>query len=98
MKKKKENENRCDKKIKIQVFKWEYIFNIVSIILVIVLAIYFGGRSFYYYSKQNVVIKKEEETLKAAILKNNKITTEKNGLHQEKDGYQFKGMVDNNYV
>lgn len=92
------NKNRRGKKINIQVFKWEYIFNIVSILIISVIGIYYGARSFYYYSKQNTVIKKEEETLKAAVLRNNRITTDKNGLHQEKDNYFFKGMVDNNYV
>jgi len=96
--KEKVNKNRRGKKIRIQVFKWEYVFNIVSIIIVLLIALYYGGRSIYYYSKQNVVIKKEEETLKAAVLRNHKITLDKNGLHQEKDSYFFRGMVDTNYV
>ncbi len=86
------------RKVLIHVFKWEYIFNILSILIILGIGIYYGWRSFYYYSKQNVVIKKEEETLKVAVLRNNKITTDTNGLHQEKDGVTFKGMVDNNYV
>ncbi len=104
MTKKKEDKNRNKvkkkkgKKIRIQVFRWEYAFNIGSIVFILCLCIYYGGRSFYYYSKQNTVIKKEEETLKVAVLRNNKITTEANGLHQEKDGLSFKGMVDNNYI
>jgi len=92
------NKNRRGRRIVIQVFKWEYVFNIISIIILLGIAIYFGGRSFYYYSKQNTVIKKEEETLKAAVLRQNKITLDANGLHQEKDGYIFKGNVDKNYV
>lgn len=97
MKKEKKVKNK-KKKVKRLIGRKEFIFNIVSIGLVILLGIYFGGRSLYYYSKQNMTIKKEEETLKSAVLKNNKITTDVNGLHQEKDGYLFKGMVDNNYV
>lgn len=90
--------NKRGKKVFIRVFKWEYVFNILSILIILGIGIYYGARSFYYYSKQNVVIKKEEETLKAAVLRNNKITTQANGLHQEKDGIAFKGMVDNNYL
>lgn len=97
-KEKRINKNRRGKRIVIQVFRWEYVFNVISILIILVLTIYFGGRSFYYYSKQNTVIKKEEETLKAALLRQNKITTSANGLHQEKDGYIFKGKVDSNYV
>ena len=76
--------------------KKEFIFTFISIILLISLAIYYGARSLYYYSKQNIV--KESMTLADKVISNNKITTEKDGFHQEKDGYYFKGNVLNNYV
>lgn len=94
----KEIKNKKKKKQKLPMKRWEFIFNFVSFLIIIILGIYFGARSLYYYSKQNVTMKKEEATLKAAVLSHNKITTETNGLHQEKDGYVFKGNVEQNYV
>ena len=76
--------------------KGEFVFNIISITILLALCLYFGGRSIYYYSKQNIV--KESMTLADKVISNNKITTEKDGFHQEKDGYSFKGNVLNNYV
>lgn len=61
------------------------------------IAIYFGARSFYYYSKQNMNKKIESQTLNGLIIQNNPVTTE-DGLHQDKEGYYFKGNVTNNYV
>ncbi len=86
------------KKAKKSLNKKEFIFILLSLIIVICIGIYFGTRSFYYYSKQNTKLKKESITLAGNILANNKVTKEETGLHQDKDGYYFKGKVENNYV
>ncbi len=78
--------------------KGEFIFNFVSIFLIICLGIYIGYRSIYYYTKQTNKAKREVNTLARAVLSSNKVTKLDNGLHQEEDGYVFKGIVDNNYV
>lgn len=78
--------------------KVEFLFNIISYILIITLAIYIGYRSIFYYSKQNIKAKKESNTLAATIIKNNKTTTNNNGFHQNKEGYYFTGTIENNYV
>lgn len=77
--------------------KKEFLFNFFSILIVMMIAIYFGGRSFYYYSKQSMNKKIESQTLNGLIIQNNPVTTE-DGLHQDKEGYFFKGAVQNNYV
>ena len=77
----------------------EFIFNFLSLVAMIGVGIYFGYRSLYYYSKQNVKIKEEAMTLNGLIKDNNGIAQgNDNGLHQDNDGYYFKGNVDNNYV
>lgn len=78
--------------------KKEFLFNFFSLIAVILIGLYFGGRSFYYYSKQSMNKKIEEKTLNGLIIQNNQTTTEKDGLHQDDNGYYFKGNVSNNYV
>lgn len=78
--------------------KKELLFNIISITLVMLVVLYFGIRSFYYYSKQNNKIEKEAFTLAGAVINSTKVTKEENGLHQDENGFYFKGMVDNNYV
>ena len=95
--KKKTNKNKKVKKVN-RYSKGEFIFNFVSILLIICLGIYIGYRSIYYYSKGTNKAKKEVNTLASAVLSSNKVTKLDNGLHQEKDGYVFKGIVDNNYV
>lgn len=85
-------------KKKLSFGKKEYIFNIISLVIIICIGIYFGVRSFYYYGKQNMKIKEEEMTLNGLILAANKVTKEDNGLHQDTDGYYFKGNIVNNYV
>jgi len=77
----------------------EFIFNFLSLVAMIGVGIYFGYRSLYYYSKQNVVKKEEAMTLNGLIKDNNEIAKgSNNGLHQDNDGYYFKGSVENNYV
>ena len=78
--------------------KREFLFNVISLVVVICIGIYFGARSFYYYGKQNMKIKEEAMTLNGLILVNNKVTKDGDGLHQDTDGYYFKGNVLNNYV
>ena len=70
--------------------KKEFLFNFFSLLFIIVIGVYFGGRSLYYYSKQNMNKKIESQTLNGVVLQNNPITTE-DGLHQDGEGYYFKG-------
>ena len=74
----------------------EFIFNLISLVVVLGIALYFGGRSLYYYSLQNA--KTEAKTLSGLVLANNKIVNEGDGFHQIDEGYYFKGNVENNYV
>lgn len=77
----------------------EFTFNFISLVCVLGLALYFGGRSLYYYSKQNIKIKEEAMTVNGLVVQNNGIAKENtDGLHQDSDGYYFKGNVTNNYV
>lgn len=77
----------------------EFIFNFVSLVFMLAVALYFGGRSLYYYSKQNVKIKEEAMTVNGLVVQNNNIVNDNSdGLHQDNDGYYFKGNVTNNYV
>ncbi|MBP5678898.1 MAG: hypothetical protein J6X28_03625 [Bacilli bacterium] len=77
----------------------EFSFNFVSLVVVICIGLYFGGRSFYYYSLQNQKTRETAMTLNGLILNNNKIVKEETeGLHQDEEGYFFKGNVQNNYV
>ena len=76
--------------------KKEFIFNLISLVVILGIALYYGGRSLYYYSLQNA--KTEAKTLSGLVLANNKIVNEGDGFHQTEDGYIFKGNVENNYV
>lgn len=77
----------------------EFTFNFVSLVFMIGLGLYFGGRSLYYYSKQNMKIKEEAQTINGLVVQNNALAKENtDGLHQDNDGYYFKGNVTNNYV
>ncbi len=77
--------------------KKELAFNIISIILIIGIGLYYGGRSFYYYSKQNMRLAEAVHTLNGSVTLV-KPVTDGEGLHQDVDGYYFKGNVSNNYV
>ena len=68
--------------------KKEFIFNLISLVIVLGIALYFGGRSLYYYSLQNA--KTEAKTLSGLVLANNKIVNEGDGFHQIDEGYYFK--------
>ena len=84
------------KKVTKSIGKKEFIFNLVSLVVVLGIALYYGGRSLYYYSLQNA--KTEAKTLGGLVLANNKIVNDGDGFHQSGDGYFFKGNVENNYV
>ena len=77
----------------------EFSFNFISLVLVICVGLYFGGRSFYYYSLQNQKTRETAQTLNGVILANNKLVKDDTlGLHQDEEGFFFKGNVTNNYV
>jgi hypothetical protein len=76
----------------------EYLFNLISIVILLTITLYFGYRCFYYYSKETNEKKANSGTLATAIITNNKITKTGSGLYQDNDGYYFKGNVTNNYV
>ena len=61
------------KKKMFQFSKNEFIFNIVSLVVVIGIALYFGGRSFYYYGLQSVNTKGGVQTLDGIIVNNNSL-------------------------
>lgn len=93
------NEKKKKKKEKHVLSKGEFAFNFLSLVTIIGVGIYFGYRSLYYYSKQNMKIKAEAQTLNGLIIQNNKVVKKDEvGLHQDTDGYYFKGKVENNYV
>ena len=85
-------------KKKLNYSKIEYAFNILSLMLAIGVGFYFGGRSFYYYSKQSQKLAGDALTLNGSITSNNYVVTDGDGLHQDTEGYYFKGNVFNNYV
>lgn len=78
--------------------KKEFIFNFISLIVVIGIGLYFGIRSFYYYGKQNFTLKEDAKSLNGLIISNNKVIKSGDGLHQDSEGYYFKGAVSNNFV
>ena len=78
---------------------FEFSFNFISLVAVICVGLYFGGRSFYYYSLQNQKTRETAMTLNGLLLSNNKLVKDDaEGLHQDEEGYFFKGNVTNNYV
>lgn len=76
----------------------EFYFNLLSLLIIIGLGFYYGGRSFYYYSVQNSDFVKAATTLNGSITTGVQVATTGDGLHQDTDGYYFKGNVENNYV
>ncbi|MBQ2639536.1 MAG: hypothetical protein IJF92_02105 [Bacilli bacterium] len=85
-------------RIRKRLTKKEYIFNVVSLLVIISIGLYFGIRSFYYYGKQNNNSESVKTTLADKIINNNQLSNKKEGLFRDKEGYYFKGKVDNNYV
>lgn len=97
IKKSKEVKAKKEKK-KVSYSKVEFTFNVLSLIVAIGVGFYFGARSFYYYSKQSQKLAGDSLTLNGSITSNNYVVTDGDGLHQDTDGYYFKGNVFNNYV
>ena len=78
--------------------KTEFLFNLFSLLLVIGVGVYFGYRSLYYYSKQSMIHKGNNQKLSEVIINSNKLITDGDGFHRDKQGYYFKGNVGNNYL
>ena len=76
----------------------EFIFDFFSLVLALVVVLYFGGRCFYFYSLQSTNKKTAAVNLDSAILNNNQLVKSGDGLYKKKNGYFFKGKVENNYV
>lgn len=86
------------KKEKKLLSKYEFVFCLLSILFALGVGLYYGGRSFYYYSLQNAKKVETANTLNGLVLGSNYVQQEGDGLHQNTDGYYFKGNVENNYV
>lgn len=94
-----DKKERKEKKEKVVSYsKKEKIFNIVSLVLVFAIGFYYCGRLVFFYVKQNKTMEVAALTLNGSITTGNKTVTEGDGLHQDTDGYYFKGNVFNNYV
>lgn len=76
----------------------QFIFCLISLLFALGVGLYYGGRSFYYYSLQNAKKIETANTLNGLVLGSNYVQQEGDGLHQNTDGYYFKGKVENNYV
>lgn len=96
--KKEKGKKEKKKKEKRALTTGEFIFCLLSILFALSVGLYYGGRSFYYYSLQNAKKAETANTLNGLILGSNYVQQEGDGLHQNTDGYYFKGNVDNNYV
>ncbi len=78
--------------------KWQFIFNVCSLIFGLLIFAILGGRCFYFYSKFNVKETAEFKNLATMIASDNRVVNEGDGFYRGKDGYYFKGNVNNNYV
>ena len=78
--------------------KKEFFFNFFSLIIMIGIGVYFGYRSIYYYSKQNIAHEGNNQNLSDVVINSNKLITKGDGFHRDKEGYFFKGNINNNYV
>jgi len=79
--------------------KIELTFCIISLLFIGIVGFYYLGRGFYFYSLQHKHFKETESTLNGLVMSNNRIVTgDTTGLHQDEDGYFFRGNVENNYV
>lgn len=76
----------------------EFIFDFLSLVFVLAVVLYYGGRCFYFYSLQSTNKKAALVNLDSAIINNNQLVKSGDGLYKKKDGYFFKGKVENNYV
>ena len=87
-----------NKKTRKPLSTWEMVFCVGSLLLMIGVGVYYGYRSLYYYSKQSYKMSAEAAMLKGRIVDDNKIVQDGDGLHQDTEGYYYKGNVINNYV
>jgi len=96
-KKKSNKKNKKKNTKKTPIGKKEYLFDVISLVIIILILLYFGIRSNYYYTKLNnkSTISNDLNTL---ILSSNPIKSSGAGLHQDKNGYYFYGNVKTNYV
>lgn len=78
--------------------KKEFLFNLFSLLIVIGIGVYFGYRSLYYYSKQSMIHKGNNQKLSEVIINSNKLISDGDGFHRDKQGYYFKGNIGNNYL
>lgn len=78
--------------------KWQFIFNLCSLIFGLLIFAILGGRCFYFYSKFNIKETAEFKNLATMIESDNRVVNEGDGFYRGKDGYYFKGKVSNNYV
>ena len=76
----------------------EFLFNFISLIFALAVVLYFGGRCFYFYSLQSQSKKGTSLSLSGVIINNNQLVKTGDGLYKKKDGYYFRGNVQNNYV
>ena len=76
----------------------EFLFNFISLIFALAVVLYFGGRCFYFYSLQSQSKKGTTLSLSGVIINNNQLVKTGDGLYKKKDGYYFRGNVQNNYV
>ena len=76
----------------------EFVFDFLSLVFVLGIVLYYGGRCFYYYSLQSTNKKSALVNLSSAIINNNQLIKSGDGLYKKKNGYIFKGKVENNYV
>lgn len=86
------------KKVKEKYPRGQFIFVVISFILLICICLYIGGRSFYYYSLQHQKTKAEANTLATQIKKYQSVVESGDGLYKLKDEYIFKGKEVSNYV
>ena len=78
--------------------KKELIFDIFSLVSLIIIGLIYEFRAYYFYNEETKDKVLTDATLNGSILDNNRVTTTGAGLYQDKDGYYFKGDVNNNYV
>lgn len=97
-KRKEKISSKISKKTKRGYPKWQFIFNICSLIFGLLIFAILGGRCFYFYSKFNIKETSEFKNLATMIESDNRVVNEGDGFYRGKDGYYFKGKVSNNYV
>ena len=90
MKKKKKQRKPISKK--------EFIFNVISLLLLISVGVFYEVRAYHFFKEEKTQKVLTDATLNGAVLDNNKIATSGSGLYKDNDGYYFKGDVNNNYV